>query len=129
MTSSRDSIPTIVGGLIGVLLMIAVGVLVVMAIADTDPIPAVLRTITRHRLIGTWHIEGSIADWRFNSDGSWMEDGLVDTYGSFQMLAEDRIRIKGDLGTTLDFHCTFDEDGLLLEGENTLYKLRLKRKE
>lgn len=120
---------------VGPVLMPAIGVIVGLVIAawlisDAGGLPAVSKAITRHRLAGTWHVKGSFADWKFGRDGTWTEDALIDTHGSYTLLDDDRIHIKGLLGATMEFKYTFDDEGLLLKGNNgTPFSFRLTRKD
>lgn len=86
--------------------------------------------VTRYRLSGTWHVDGSFADWKFGSDGTWMEDALIDTLGSYTLLEDNRIRIKGLLGATMEFKHSFVDGDLVLKGTNgTPASFRLTRKD
>lgn len=121
---------------VGPVLMPAIGVIVGLVIAawlisEAGGLPAVSKAITRHRLAGTWHVNGSFADWRFGSDGSFLEDAVLDTRGQYTLLDGGRIRIRteGVLGSTMEFKYTFDDEGLLLKGHNgTPFSFRLRRK-
>lgn len=93
-------------------------------------IPMASDAATRYRLSGIWHVAGSFADWKFGRDGTWTEDAIIDTHGSYTLLDGDRIRIKGLLGATMEFQYSFDDDGLLLKGDNgTPFSFRLMRKD
>lgn len=86
--------------------------------------------ITRYRLSGTWHVEGSFADWKFGSDGTWMEDALIDTLGSYSLLEDNRIRIKGLFGATMEFQHSFVDGDLVLKGtDGTPVGFRLTRRD
>ncbi|QOJ14007.1 MAG: hypothetical protein HRU75_04860 [Planctomycetia bacterium] len=91
--------------------------------------PFIDRTITRYRLAGTWDVRGALVDWRFGSDGTFREEGLLSTEGSYRLLEGDRIRITGALGLSADYTYEFDDLGLLLTGENTPRSFRLTRKD
>lgn len=91
--------------------------------------PLIDRTITRYRLAGTWDVKGALVDWRFGSDGSFREEGLLATEGSYRLLEGDRIRITGALGLSADYRYEFDDLGLLLTGENSPRSFRLTRKD
>lgn len=58
-------------------------------------LPFIDRTITRYRLAGVWDVKGTLVDWRFGSDGTFREEGIISTEGSDQLLDGDRIRIVG----------------------------------
>jgi len=88
------------------------------------------QTITRHRLAGVWHVDGSFADWKFGRDGTWTEDAVIDTQGSYTLADGGRIRIKGMLGATMEFRYSFDDGKLLLKGINgTPFGFRLTPKD
>ncbi|MCC7290432.1 MAG: hypothetical protein IT449_00050 [Phycisphaerales bacterium] len=88
------------------------------------------QTITRHRLAGTWHVDGSFADWTFGRDGTWTEDAVIDTHGSYTLEDGDRILIKGMLGATMEFQYSFDDGELVLRGTNgTPFGFRLTPKD
>lgn len=114
-----------------VLLPVVVGLgIAVWLISDAGGLPAVSKAITRHRLSGTWHVNGSFSDWKFSRDGTWMEDALIDTHGSYTLLDDDRIHIKGMFGATMEFQHSFVDGDLLLKGTNgTPFSFRLTRKE
>jgi hypothetical protein len=116
---------------VGPVLLPVVGIgIAVWLISDAGGLPAVSKAITRHRLSGTWHVERSFADWKFGRDGTWTEDALIDTHGSYTLLDDDRIHIKGLLGATMEFKYTFDDEGLLLKGNSgTPFSFRLTRKD
>lgn len=116
---------------VGPVLLPVVGIgIAVWLISDAGGLSAMSKAITRHRLTGTWHVEGSFSDWKFGRDGTWTEDALIDTHGSYTLLDGDRIHIKGLLGATMEFKYTFDDEGLLLKGTNgTPVSFRLTRKE
>lgn len=120
---------------VGPVLLPAIGVIVGLVIAawlisDAGGLPAVSKAITRHRLSGTWHVNGSFSDWKFSRDGTWMEDALIDTHGSYTLLDDDRIHIKGMFGATMEFQHSFVDGDLLLKGTNgTPFSFRLTRKE
>lgn len=120
---------------IGPVLLPVVAVVVGLAIAawlisDAGGLPAVSNAITRHRLTGTWHVDGSFSDWKFGRDGSWVEDALIDTHGSYSLLDDDRIRIKGLFGATMEFEHSFVDGDLLMKGTNgTPFSFRLTRKD
>ncbi|MCC6908133.1 MAG: hypothetical protein IT430_09350 [Phycisphaerales bacterium] len=112
----------------GVIPLALVGVVIYFLVSLG--IPWASDASTRYRLSGTWHVAGSFADWRFGRDGTWTEDALIDTQGSYTLLDDDRIRIKGLLGATMDFEYTFDDEGLLLKGDSgTPFSFRLRRKD
>lgn len=93
-------------------------------------IPMASDAATRYRLSGTWHVNGSFVDWKFGRDGTWMEDALIDTRGSYTLLEGDRIRIKGLFGATMEFKYSFVDGELLLTGTNkTPVSFRLTRKD
>lgn len=91
--------------------------------------PFIDRTITRYRLSGTWDVKGTLVDWRFGSDGTFMEEGLISTQGSYRLLEGDRICITGALGLPTTFRYTFDGQGVLLTGESARVSYRLTPKD
>lgn len=91
--------------------------------------PFIDRTITRYRLAGVWDVRGTLVDWRFGSDGTFREEGIISTEGSYQLLDGDRIRIVGALGLPTVYRYRFDGQGLLLTGESAPFEFRLTAKD
>lgn len=104
------------------------GILVALwFIQDAGGLPAISRTITRHRLAGVW----SVSDrpyWRFGSDGALRQEGLTNKEGRYQVLDGDRIRITGIAGAEAVYTYEFDSLGLWLREENGSSVLRLTRR-
>ena len=96
-------------------------------IYDAGGLPAISRTITRHRLAGVWDVEGK-PDWRFGSDGAFRQEGLSPKEGTYQVLEGNRIRITGVAGADAVYTYEFDSFGLWLSEENGSRKLRLMRR-
>lgn len=96
----------------------------------TDVWTDVQDAVTRYRLSGTWHVEGSFADWKFGSDGTWIEDALIDTLGSYTLPEDNRIHIKGPFGATMEFQHSFVDGDLVLKGtDGTPVCFRLTRRD
>lgn len=74
----------------------------------------------RHRFAGTWQVSGRSVEWTFGKDGSWLEDAMIDTRGTYTLLDGNRVRIdtKGMLGSSMIFKYRFDGNSLLLDGES-----------
>lgn len=84
---------------------------------------------TRENLLGLWHLEGSSMDWRFAKDGSFVEDGLFDTTGTFLVLDDGRVRITAWAGSAT-FEPVFSDGEVLLRGiDGTMRNARLTRKD
>jgi len=115
MASSRKVVRWSVGVIVALVLVV-----LVMPMANS--------VITRGRLAGLWHVDGTFADWRFGMDGSYREEALISTGGKYELLSGGRIRIT-NATSALVYKYRFDNRGLLLEGDGHPMTWRLTPKD
>lgn len=89
--------------------------------------PVADEMIDRHKLAGLWHVDGTLEDWRFGSDGTLRLESLISTEGRYELLSGDRIRLKWPYNTAT-YRYRFDGLGLTLTTEGQSSGWRLTRK-
>jgi hypothetical protein len=81
----------------------------------------------RSRVVGLWHVDGAFADWRFAEDGTFIEEGIWTTKGSYELLDENRIRISPGIGLSCIYTLKVDKPDLLLIGPAISFRLTPKK--
>ncbi len=81
--------------------------------------------IDTYRFAGLWHVDGTMENWRFGSDGTFRNESLVSIEGSYSLSPGRRIDITTGLNGTTRYVYSFDGVGLILtrEGERSGYRL------
>lgn len=83
--------------------------------------------VQNKRIHGTWSVQGTFADWRFDPDGTFTEDSLIDTHAKYEVLPGNRLRLDGYMGMTLNMTYEFNSGQLFLKADNgTRYVLTKK---
>jgi len=94
-------------------IVVAVVALVLVAVV----FPLGRRVLLTNRITGLWHVDGSIKDWRFGSDGSLKEEGIFPISGRWKLASGDEIQIDHGLGNWVTYHYRFDGKRLVLVGD------------
>lgn len=79
-------------------------------------------------LIGLWDVDNSIADWRFGPNGAFLEEGVTNWSGTYDILADDGLKIQMKDGPLLLYRCKLFGDTVVLEGDRTTPTLKLTRR-
>lgn len=102
------------------------GLIVLLVASVAIGFPFARRAIVTNRFTGLWHVEGSFKDWRFDSDGKLVEDGLIDVTGHWKLAAGDTIEIDHGLGNWVTYRYRFDGGRLVLVGDAMSWGLTRK---
>lgn len=105
--------------------MYVVGIAAVVLIVGSLVLPGALRAIDRHRFAGLWHVDGTMENWRFGSDGTFLNESLMSIEGTYSLLPGGRIDISTSGLGSIRYVYSFDGVGLILtrEGEQSGYRL------
>ncbi len=78
------------------------------------------------RIAGLYHVDGGFTDWRFGSDGSLKEEGLIPTSGHWKLGSGDRIDIDHGFGPWVTYRYHFEGKRLVLVGNGITWGLTPK---
>lgn len=67
----------------------------------------------RYRVSGLWDLEWSVAEWRFDWDGTFVEESIINTKGTYEFPDWDTVRINMPLGSQT-YKITFENNQLIL---------------
>jgi hypothetical protein len=105
--------------------LVVIGAAVLVAVVVLAITPHLVDTVDRHRFAGLWHVDGTMENWRFGSDGTFRNESLVSLEGSYSLLPHSRIDITTGWNGTTRYIYQFDGVGLSLtvEGQRSGYRL------
>ena len=91
--------------------------------------PSVRSAFVHQRIGGLYHVSGSFADWRFGDDGTFSEEGVVDSHGRYDVIGVNRIRIAAGVGGPVVYGYEFVGSELILKSESggAVYHLKPKK--
>lgn len=82
----------------------------------------------RNRIVGEWRVDGTAIDWYFAPDGRFVEDALLDTSGTYQVLSSGNIELTVPSGTAV-YQASYAEGEIELRSiRGTSKDVRLLRK-
>lgn len=86
------------------------------------------REARRTRIVGEWRVADTVRDWYFVPDGRFLEDGLVDVVGTYELTDDGNLEISVE-SSVLRFELEFGDGEVLLRGlDGTALDVRLLKK-
>lgn len=109
--------------------MQVIGIIAVVLIGGVLILPGASRWIDRQRLAGTWHVDGTMENWRFGSDGTFLNQSLFAIEGTYSLRPGSRMDISTPGRGVTRYLYSFDGVGVTLTREGDSSGIRLVRKD